>query len=77
MLQHGWIFGDWCWHPVMGYMVLSYGILIGASFHLFVQIPALLKLPELDIDWRLAEETRSSRSGSSNGTRFLGVAVCN
>lgn len=76
MYQLGWIFGALVLAPRYGVYGLSYGILIGASFHLFVQIPALLKLPRVRYRLALGRGDPAVREvGRLMAPRLLGVAV--
>lgn len=76
MYQLGWIFGALVLAPRYGVYGLSYGILIGASFHLLVQIPALVKLPRAKYALELGRADPAVREvGRLMAPRLLGVAV--
>lgn len=50
MYQLGMIFGVLVLAPSMGIYGLAWGVVIGASFHLLLQIPALIKVNRLDAE---------------------------
>ena len=76
MYQLGWIFGALFLAPRYGVYGLSYGILIGASLHLLVQIPRLLKLPHIRYQFGLDRNNPTVREvGKLMAPRLLGVAI--
>jgi putative peptidoglycan lipid II flippase len=76
MYQLGWIFGALVLAPRYGVYGLSYGILIGASLHLLVQIPALVRLPQIKYRLNLGKHNPAVREvGHLMAPRLLGVAV--
>ncbi|HAF61048.1 MAG TPA: murein biosynthesis integral membrane protein MurJ [Anaerolineaceae bacterium] len=76
MYQLGWIFGALVLAPRYGVYGLSYGILIGASLHLLVQIPRLLRLPHVHYHAGLGGKNPAVKEvGRLMAPRLLGVAV--
>ena len=76
MYQLGWIFGALVLAPRYGVYGLSYGILIGASLHLLVQIPALVRLPQIKYRLNLGKHNPAVQEvGHLMAPRLLGVAV--
>lgn len=76
MYQIGWIFGALVLAPRYGVYGLSYGILIGASLHLFVQIPNLLRLPQAHYKLGLERKNLAVREVAIlMAPRLLGVAI--
>ncbi len=76
MYQLGWIFGAVVLAPHYGVYGLSFGILIGASFHLLVQIPALLRLPQAHYAFGLEKKNPAVREVAIlMAPRLLGVAI--
>ncbi len=76
MYQIGWIFGALVLAPRYGVYGLSYGILIGASFHLLVQIPNLLHLPHAHYKLGLERKNPAVREVAIlMAPRLLGVAI--
>ncbi len=76
MYQLGWIFGALVLAPRYGVYGLSYGILIGASLHLLVQVPRLLKLPNIHYHFGLGRENTTVKEvGRLMAPRLLGVAI--
>jgi putative peptidoglycan lipid II flippase len=76
MYQFGMIFGVLVLTPKMGIYGLAWGVVIGALFHLLLQVPALLKLPGRDNFSRPAREEKGLKSllqGSHNYTFTLGI----
>lgn len=76
MYQIGWIFGALVLAPRYGVYGLSYGILIGASLHLLVQIPNLLHLPQAHYKLGLERKNPAVREVAIlMAPRLLGVAI--
>lgn len=76
MYQVGWIFGALVLAPRFGVHGLSYGILIGAGFHLLVQIPNLLRLPQVRYKPGLERKNPAVREiAILMAPRLLGVAI--
>ncbi len=76
MYQLGWIFGALVLIPRYGVYGLSYGILIGASLHLLVQIPNLLRLPQMHYTPGLEKKNPAVREVAiMMAPRLLGVAI--
>jgi putative peptidoglycan lipid II flippase len=76
MYQIGWIFGALVLAPRYGVFGLSYGILIGASLHLLVQIPNLLRLPQARYRVDLGRKNPAVREVATlMAPRLLGVAI--
>jgi putative peptidoglycan lipid II flippase len=76
MYQIGWIFGALVLAPRYGVYGLSYGILIGASLHLLVQIPKLLHLPQAHYKLGLERKNPAVREVAIlMAPRLLGVAI--
>jgi putative peptidoglycan lipid II flippase len=72
----GMIFGLIFLVPSMGVYGLAWGAVLGAAFHLAVQIPGLLQLPALSYLPTLGLDNPSVREvGRLMGPRLLGVAV--
>ncbi len=72
----GMIFGLIFLVPSMGIFGLAWGAVLGAAFHLGIQIPGLLRLPERTYHWILGLDIPSVREvGRLMGPRLLGVAV--
>lgn len=75
MYQIGMIFGVTVLSPTMGIYGLAWGVLIGAAFHLILQLPLLIKqkvvyIPSLGLDSPHVMEVARLM-----GPRLLGVAV--
>jgi len=76
MYQVGWILGLFLLEPNMGIFGLAWGVVIGAFFHLAVQIPRLLKLPEINYSFTLGLKMDEVREVTRLMLpRLLGVAV--
>ncbi len=76
MYQLGWIFGVLVLAPHYGVFGLSYGILLGACFHLLVQVPMLLRLPQFHLKTGLGRGNPAVREVATlMAPRLLGVAV--
>jgi len=76
MYQVGWIFGIFLLEPKMGISGLAWGVVIGSFFHLAVQIPHLLKLPEIDYSFTFGLDMAEVREVTRlMAPRLLGVAV--
>ena len=72
----GMIFGLTVLVPSMGVFGLAWGAVLGASLHLAVQIPGLLKLPSLSYLPILGLDNQSVREvGRLMGPRLLGVGI--
>ncbi len=72
----GMIFGVIFLVPCMGIFGLAWGAVLGAAFHLAVQIPDLLKLPAIRYLPSLGLDNPAVREvGRLMGPRLLGVAV--
>ncbi|MCD6576386.1 MAG: murein biosynthesis integral membrane protein MurJ [Anaerolineaceae bacterium] len=76
MYQIGWITGIFLLEPKMGIFGLAWGVVIGSLLHLAVQIPRLLKLPEINYSFTLGLEMSEVREVIRlMAPRLLGVAV--
>jgi len=76
MYQVGWILGIFFLEPKIGIFGLAWGTVIGALFHLAIQIPRLLKLPEINYSFTLGLEMDEVREVARlMAPRLLGVAV--
>ncbi|MDO9547275.1 MAG: murein biosynthesis integral membrane protein MurJ [Pelolinea sp.] len=76
MYQIGWIFGIFLLEPKMGIVGLAWGVVIGALFHLAVQIPRLITLPEILYSFDLGLKVDEVREVLRlMAPRLLGVAV--
>jgi len=76
MYQVGWIFGIFLLEPIMGISGLAWGVVIGSLFHLAVQIPRLLKLPEINYSFTFGLDMSEVREVTRlMAPRLLGVAV--
>ena len=76
MYQVGWVFGILLLEPKMGIFGLAWGVVIGSLFHLGIQIPYLLKLPEIKYSFTLGLEMGEVREVARlMAPRLLGVAV--
>ncbi len=72
----GMIFGLLFLAPSMGIFGLAWGAVLGAAFHLLVQIPDLVKLPARAYHLTLGFDNPAVREvGRLMGPRLLGVAV--
>lgn len=76
MYQVGWILGIYLLTPVMGVYGLAWGVVIGSAFHLLVQVPRLLKLPQRQFRFMLGLHVPEVREVARlMGPRLLGVAI--
>jgi putative peptidoglycan lipid II flippase len=76
MYQVGWVAGVLVLSPRLGVRGLSLGILLGSCFHLLVQIPQLLKLPQAGYKLIIGLNLPSVREVMRlMAPRLLGVAV--
>ena len=76
MYQLGLIFGTLVLSRYMGIQGLAWGVVIGSAFHLLLQIPSLLRLPEWKYTPTLGLKSASVREvGRLMAPRLLGVAV--
>ncbi|MDK2981898.1 MAG: putative peptidoglycan lipid flippase [Chloroflexota bacterium] len=76
MYQVGWILGIYLLAPVMGVYGLAWGVVIGSTFHLLVQVPQLLKLPQHRYHFMLGLHVPEVREVARlMGPRLLGVAI--
>jgi len=76
MYQLGWIAGNLLLAPRMGIYGLAWGVLIGSSLHLLVQLPALVRLPKMRYTFMLGLHLPAVREvGRLMGPRLMGVAV--
>ena len=76
MYQVGWILGIFLLEPKMGISGLAWGVVTGSLFHLAIQIPCLLKLPEFKYSFTLGLEMDEVREVARlMAPRLLGVAV--
>jgi len=76
MYQAGWIVGIFFLQPTFGIFGLAWGVVIGSLFHLIVQIPRLLKLPEFNYSFVFGLEMKEVRDVLRlMAPRLLGVAV--
>jgi putative peptidoglycan lipid II flippase len=76
MYQLGWILGIYFLEPKIGIFGLAWGTVIGSLFHLAVQVPHLLKLPEINYSFTLGLEIDEVREVARlMAPRLLGVAV--
>jgi len=76
MYQVGWVIGVLVLKPYFGVQGLSIGILIGSIFHLLVQIPKLIRLPQANYQPTLGIKIPAVREVARlMAPRLLGVAV--
>jgi len=76
MYQVGWLLGLLALAPSMGIYGLAWGVVVGAALHLLLQIPPLLRLPELRYSALLGLESPTVREVARlMGPRLLSVAV--
>lgn len=76
MYQIGWVFGALVLSPRYGVQGMSWSIVIGASLHLLVQLPAIFRLPGREFDLTLGLKMPAVREvGKLMAPRLLGVAV--
>jgi len=76
MYQIGWVFGALVLSPPFGVQGMSWSIVIGASLHLLVQLPAIFRLPGREFDLTLGLKMPAVREvGKLMAPRLLGVAV--
>jgi putative peptidoglycan lipid II flippase len=76
LYQIGWVFGALVLAPRFGVQGMSWSIVIGASLHLLVQIPALFRLPNRRYHAYLGFHIPAVREvGRLMAPRLLGVAV--
>lgn len=72
----GWIFGLLVLSPSLGIHGLAWGVLLGAGFHMLIQLPMVLKLPERRYSLTLGLKTEQVREVLVLMLpRLLGVAV--
>ncbi len=76
MYKIGWIFGILVLSPTMGVLGLAWGVVIGAAFHLLIQLPSFLRLPQrtykLQLGWA---DPMVRQVGRLMAPRLLGVAA--
>jgi len=76
MYQIGWIFGIYILEPEFGIFGLAWGVVIGAFFHLILQIPRLIRLPDIHYSFELGLKIKEVREVLRlMAPRLLGVAV--
>jgi putative peptidoglycan lipid II flippase len=76
MYQVGWIFGIYILEPKYGVFGLAWGVVIGSFFHLALQVPRLIRLPEIRYSLGLGLKIIEVREVLRLMTpRLLGVAV--
>ncbi|MCJ7625816.1 MAG: murein biosynthesis integral membrane protein MurJ, partial [Anaerolineaceae bacterium] len=76
MYRIGLIIGALVLSPWMGIKGLAWGVLLGSSMHLLLQLPALLRLPERRYTAALGLQTPNVREvGRLMAPRLIGVAV--
>lgn len=76
LYQLSWVFGALMLAPRYGVQGMSWSIVVGASLHLLVQIPALFRLPERRYQFSLGLKIPAVREvGRLMAPRLLGVAV--
>jgi putative peptidoglycan lipid II flippase len=76
MYKIGWIFGILVLSPSMGVQGLAWGVVIGAGFHLLIQLPSFFKLPQRNFEWMLGWHDPLVRQvGRLMAPRLLGVAA--
>jgi putative peptidoglycan lipid II flippase len=76
MYKIGWIFGILVLSPSMGIQGLAWGVVIGAVFHLLIQLPTFLKLPDRTYAPILGLQDATVREvGRLMAPRLLGVAA--
>jgi putative peptidoglycan lipid II flippase len=76
LYQIGWVFGALVLAPRYGVQGMSWSIVVGASLHLLVQIPALFRLPQRRYQFMLGLRLPTVREvGRLMAPRLLGVAV--
>jgi putative peptidoglycan lipid II flippase len=76
MYQVGWIFGIYILEPKYGIFGLAWGVVIGSSFHLILQIPRLIRLPEIQYSFGLGLNINEVREVLKlMAPRLLGVAI--
>ena len=76
LYQIGWVFGALVLSPHFGVQGMSWSIVIGASLHLLVQVPALFRLPDRRYHLSLGFHIPAVLEvGRLMAPRLLGVAV--
>ena len=76
MYQVGWILGIFLLKPKIGIFGLAWGVVIGSFLHLALQIPRLIKLPEINYSFILGLRMDEVREVTRlMAPRLLGVAV--
>ena len=76
MYKIGWIFGILVLGPTMGVQGLAWGVVIGAVFHLLVQLPSFFGLPRRNYQLILGLHDKLVREvGRLMAPRLLGVAA--
>lgn len=76
MYSLGWIAGILFLRPALGIYGLAWGVVLGSGLHLFIQLPALLRLPQRRYMPSLGLRSPAVREVARlMGPRLLGVAV--
>jgi putative peptidoglycan lipid II flippase len=76
MYKLGWIFGILVLSPTMGIIGLAWGVVIGAAFHLLIQLPSFFRLPQRNYEVMLGWKDATVREvGRLMAPRLLGVAA--
>jgi putative peptidoglycan lipid II flippase len=76
MYKIGWILGIFFLCPSMGIKGLAWGVVIGACFHLLIQLPSFVKIPDKKYECAIGLHDPTVREVARlMGPRVLGVAA--